>query len=372
MKCLIILDTIANAGTENSYLQLLPKLSEDIEITVVYFYADHSLLGSFRKKGIRTRFLDIQGKYGFITGTKMLLSLIKEVQPDLLISSLMRSNLISRMAALISGVQLVGTLVNDSYNPIRLQEYEGKDYWKFKAFWLLDRWTSSIPKYWISNANCLISSHVKTLGIDKSKAEVVYRGRELPAKSFLFTGSINHFVGYGRLIKRKGWLDLLEAFALVLHKNPVCTLTIFGEGPLRKTLESRVQDLGLSHSVFLPGNVPQAQEKLYDYDCFVFPSWYEGFSGALVEAMMVGMPIIASDIPMNLEAITTGIHALTFPVRDIQALASQMNYAIAHPAKMEVLGLAAKKEAVERFDIDRIAKEFEAVLRKVVTPRGLL
>ncbi|GGF46918.1 glycosyltransferase [Echinicola rosea] len=366
MKAFFILDTLANAGTEKSYLQLLPQFSEDLEVFVVYFYADHSLLSDFQNKGIKTCYLGINGKYGFYHGTKRLVKLIKEEKPDVLVSSLMRSNLISRMAAFISGVPLIGTLVNDSYNPIRLKEFKGTGYWKFKFFWLLDKWTSSIPKYWIANAKCLITSHSKSLGIDSAKADVVYRGRKLTEKKYNCYQTIHHFVGCGRLISRKGWTELLDAFHLVLQKNANCTLTIFGEGPLRSSLEEKITKLGLADKVFLPGNVAEVQEKLFDYDCFVFPSWYEGFSGALLEAMMVGIPIIASDIPMNLEAITPDKNALTFPVKDAEMLAKQMTYAINNPQKMAEMGQNAREEAIERFDIEKIAKAYERVLRRVL------
>ncbi|GAB3666884.1 glycosyltransferase [Echinicola sediminis] len=371
MKVFLILDSLANAGTENSYLQLLPEFSEEIEILVVYFYPDHFLADKFNKAGIRVQFLENTNRYGFDVGVKKLLKLVKLEKPDLMVSSLMRSNLISRMVSLISGVPLIGTLVNDSYNLIRIREHKGRGYWKFKTFWLLDKWTSSIPKFWIANALCLIQSHEHTLKINVDRATAVYRGREVPSRSFDHGLLLKHFVGYGRLIKRKGWLELIQAFTMVQEEHADSTLTIFGEGPLRKSLEEKIKELGLTHKVRLPGSISQVQDKLYDYDCFVFPSWYEGFSGALVEAMMVGIPIIASDIPMNLEAVTSNSNALTFPVKDVKELANRMKYAISNVEEMAQFGINARKEAIERFDIKKIAQEYEAVLRKVLTPPNL-
>jgi glycosyltransferase involved in cell wall biosynthesis len=99
--------------------------------------------------------------------------------------------------------------------------------------------------------------------------------------------------------------------------------------------------------------------------CFLFPSWYEGFSGALVEAMMAGMPIIASDIPMNLEAVTDKESALIFPAKKINSLTGCMLWAIENPDRMVVLGNKARKVAIERFDIDLISNQYFQVLQKI-------
>lgn len=375
MKIFFILDSLANAGTEKSYLQLLPEFSHEIQLQVVYFYPDHSLIDKFREKEIQTIYLDNQKKYSFLKGIKKLLALVRKEKPDLMVSSLMRSNLISRAVSKISGIPLVGTLVSDSYGDTRLETFQGKQLFKFKLFWQLDKWTSTIPSHWIANSGFIAKSHTTALGIPREKIEVVYRGREIPDKLWnRGEKPLNQevkeknieFVGVGRLLVTKGWIELLESFAHVNEKYPKCTLTIYGEGPLRRELEEKIGKFGLKERVFLPGNVPQVQEKLFDYDCFVFPSWYEGFSGALVEAMMAGIPIIASDIPMNLEAVTPNINALTFPVKDYKALAEQMTYAIKHPSEMALLGKNARMEATKRFDIQVIAKQYEQVLFEVL------
>lgn len=105
------------------------------------------------------------------------------------------------------------------------------------------------------------------------------------------------------------------------------------------------------------------------FHCFLFPSWYEGFSGALVEAMMAGIPIIASDIPMNLEAVTDSKTALIFKVGDSQDLFEKMTFALEHPEQMAAMGQEARREAEERFDIEKIAREYERVVRSLSPPR---
>lgn len=363
MKILFIQDTLINAGTEKSLLQILPLVTSEIEFKVVYFYPRHDLKSAYEEAKIPLVFLDLKGKYDFPAGFRKLEKLVKDEKPDLLVSSLLRSNLMARVVSLRSGVPLIGTFVNDSYNNYRLEIKKGIQQWKYKFFWGLDRLTAGIPKLYISNSACIAQSHVKTLGVPQSKTKIVYRGRRVPDHIWNPPQNQNFvFLSYGRLLQIKGFEELIRAFAQIAALFPNTRLKIFGEGINRPILEGLVIELGLQELVELPGVNIQVTEELYQADCFVFPSWYEGFSGALVEAMMAGIPIIASDIPMNLEAVTSGENALVFPVRNEGQLFEKMKEAIESPERMAQLGKNARDEAIKRFDIQVIAKEYESVL----------
>jgi glycosyltransferase involved in cell wall biosynthesis len=425
LKLLFTQDALVNAGAERSHLEILSRFSPDVEVALVYFYPKHELKSDYEEAGVRFIFLDIPEAYHFPLAVSRLVRLIRIEKPDLLISSLWRADIITRIASWITGVPLLGTLVNDSYSTIAWKDKKGQ---KYKVVYWLDRLTAGIPIHWISNAEALADSHVKTLGLKREKITVVYRGRAVPIiasdviasdagaaspeldsgkqspadktassaedlsekagsieSSLAVTGVTKHFISYGRLLERKGFQDAIHAFAQVLKIYPYCTLTIFGEGPFRKELEDQIQILGLQDSVFLPGKISNPTELLLvrdfeqpkseirnpnSFHYFLFPSWYEGFSGALVEAMMAGIPIIASDIPMNLEAVTEGKTALTFKATDNQDLAEKIRFAIEHPEQMAAMGKQARREAEERFDIEKIAREYERVVKRISPLRG--
>ena len=472
MKLLFTQDALVNAGAERSHLEILSRFSSEVDVGFVYFYPKHELKEAYVRAGIRLFFLDIPESYHFWLAVTRLVKLIRTEKPDLLVSSLWRADIITRMASWITGVPLVGTLVNDSYSPMAWKDKQGL---KYRLVYWLDRLTAGIPIHWIANAHALAESHVKTLGIKPERISVVYRGRPViasppviasearakqsplenensmkdrfvprddespviasevrakqsplesensvkdrfvlrddespviarearpkqsqkeetasaaestedkaefsdtslpPQRAGAVTRSLRNFISYGRLLERKGFQDAIRAFSQVVSSYPDCTLTIFGEGPYRRELEKLILDLGLQESVFLPGKVQNPvdllnsdlREHRTSFHCFLFPSWYEGFSGALVEAMMAGIPIIASDIPMNLEAIEADKSALVFPVGNVGALADQLLFAIQNPERMEELGKEARKVGIQNFDIEVIAKEYEEVLRGI-------
>jgi len=365
MKVIFTLDSLGNAGTEKSMLDIISHFSPAIQANVVYFYADETLKPAYEKAGIPLISLNLTGKTSWKQGIKELKKIIKEEKADLVVSSILRANIISRIACKQTGTPLIGTFVSDSYSKIRTKSFSLKRQLGFYQFYLLDRFTSSIPKVWISNSKCIKESNCRKLGVPEKKVTVIYRGRNLE----LFREKTNNaspqpfrFVYVARLLQTKGLAELVEAFQEVRKTYPEIILDVYGEGTYRRQLEAFVENNGLAKHLHIHGRVPEGWQKLYEADCFVFPSWYEGFSGSLVEAMMVGIPIIASDIPMNLEAVNPGKTALVHKVKDAADLAIQMKKAISDYPKMITMAKAARAEAAERFDIKVIARQYEDFL----------
>ncbi|MFT3909012.1 MAG: glycosyltransferase [Ferruginibacter sp.] len=368
MKVLFTLDTLANAGTEKSTLDIISHFSRDVEVKVIHFFPGFDLKAEYEKAGIPLRYVGLSGKRSFLKGTRSLVKIIREEKPDLIVSSIMRANFFTRFASLITKTPVIGTFVNDSYGDIRIAEMrKKKQYAGFRFFWLLDKRTSGIPVYWISNAISIAESNARALGIKEKKIKVIYRGREtavFPQWQPLPASTHFRLVFVGRLLERKGLAELFEALAIVRKKHKNISLDIYGEGGFRKKLETMSEQLQLQDSVSFHGKVLNGWKKLYEADCFVFPSWYEGFSGSLVEAMMAGIPIIASDIPMNMEAVSSDT-ALIYKVKDVNELADRIDKMITSYSAMIEMGKRARQEAMKRFDINVISHEYESFLKAV-------
>lgn len=101
-------------------------------------------------------------------------------------------------------------------------------------------------------------------------------------------------ISLGRLVKRKNYPLLLQAFALLKHRMDA-RLIIMGEGPEREALEQKIAQLELTDSVSLPGHVANPWSNIAQADVFVMSSLDEAFCLALVEAMACGVPVISTD-----------------------------------------------------------------------------
>ncbi len=98
----------------------------------------------------------------------------------------------------------------------------------------------------------------------------------------------------GELTKRKNNITMIEAMTEL--KDVPVVYVICGTGPMEQKLRVRVQELGLERRVFFAGYVTEVPALLKQADCFVFPSFQEGLPVAVMEAMAVGLPVIASRI----------------------------------------------------------------------------
>ena len=368
MKVLFTIDSLQQGGAEQSIANLIRYFSKDVEVSVLYFYKKDDLLPLYQTLNCDLIAMNLPGKYNWVKAIKELKKIIKNNKPDLVVSSLYRSNIISRISCKITGTPLVGTFVDDSYSVERRKTFKGVSQFKYQMTWLLDRLTSFIPKIWISNSKSIGEHNAKKLGIQESKIKVVYRGRNTGAfKEWIApTNEIFTFISIGRLYEKKGYPELIEAFAKVSSQYNNVSLHIYGEGDYRKMIEERISQLGIQDKVKLFGNVPDAWTEMYNAHCFVFPSRFEGFSGALVEAMMTGIPIISSDIPMNLEAVTEGETALVHKLKDANDLAEKMQLMITNYSTMIAMGSRARALATEKFNIQTIARQYQDILEKAV------
>jgi glycosyltransferase involved in cell wall biosynthesis len=107
----------------------------------------------------------------------------------------------------------------------------------------------------------------------------------------------------GRLVKEKGFECLLDAFAAVVHERPNLRLVIIGEGPTRKVLEARIDELGLRGNVLLPGHLEDAAQLYRAFDWVAIPSLEEGLGLIMQEAVMAGIPVLSSELPVFREQL---------------------------------------------------------------------
>jgi len=145
-----------------------------------------------------------------------------------------------------------------------------------------------------------------------------------------------------RLAKPKGHRDLLEAIGALPASCADVHFVWAGAGEEEAGLRAAVRAAGVADRVHLLGYQSNVPALLYAADLFVFPSHWEGFSRALIEAMSAGLPIVASDASSNPEQLGDGRLGLLFPNRDPARLAERISNALAHPDRMRTMAGRAR------------------------------
>jgi glycosyltransferase involved in cell wall biosynthesis len=173
-------------------------------------------------------------------------------------------------------------------------------------------------------------------------------------------------MGLGRLVAKKGFGVLLDAWPLVLAQAPLATLCIVGYGDLRSYLEQQARQMGIGERVRFPGQLERRRAAAYlaAADVFALPIVRDGVDGlpnVLLEAMGSGRPVVASRVAGVPDVIDEGIHGLIVPERDPAALAAAILRLITDRPFAEKLGRAARARVEQELTWEKTSERFEQV-----------
>lgn len=168
-------------------------------------------------------------------------------------------------------------------------------------------------------------------------------------------------ISVGRLEEQKDHETLIRAMPKVILKYPDLILKIYGEGSLRKKLKGLVDSFGLQKNIFLSGLKKNIEKYLNEADLFVFPSLYEGFPNALLEAMASGLPCIASDCSGNNDIIENDLNGKLFKVKDINALSTLILELLDDYQGRKLISSESKKKVL-LYDKNYIFAQWEKLL----------
>ena len=170
----------------------------------------------------------------------------------------------------------------------------------------------------------------------------------------------------GRLTAQKGIEDLLHAWQIVMATHPNARLEIWGEGELGEALESLAETLKITSSVKFCGHVVDVVTRLPEMDIFVLPSYIEGNSNAVLEAMRAGLPVVATRVGgTEMQVGSEGKGFLTEPGKR-EDIADRLNTLISKRDLREELGQAMRARVSRYFDIHRVAATYQDAYARLV------
>ncbi|MBM4300452.1 MAG: glycosyltransferase [Deltaproteobacteria bacterium] len=163
----------------------------------------------------------------------------------------------------------------------------------------------------------------------------------------------------------KGHQELFTAMAQIRERHPVHAL-IVGGGRRMDEVRRLAESLGLAGQVHFLGPRRDVPDLLNAMDIFVLPSYSEGVSLALLEAMAAGLPVIATEVGGLPEVVTDGENGLLIPPRDAGALAEALTRLLGASDFAKKLGQNARKHVREHYSLDRLGREINEIYGELV------
>jgi glycosyltransferase involved in cell wall biosynthesis len=170
----------------------------------------------------------------------------------------------------------------------------------------------------------------------------------------------------GRLHENKGLGDLIRAWRMVVSKLEHVRLWLVGSGDYEPELRKLIVQHNLQGYVQLTGAMPRVDRILAAADLFILPSFEEGMSMALLEAMATRLPVIVSDIPGNRELIEHEIHGLRVPLKKTEKLAQAISNVLNSAEFSDELGKNAFARIRQKYSISHIAEKHIKLFEKEI------
>ena len=175
----------------------------------------------------------------------------------------------------------------------------------------------------------------------------------------------------GRLIPIKGSNFLIEAAGDVIKGKPETVFVFLGEGELQKQMEVRALQLGIRDRVMFLGWRPDVASIMSTYDVFAFPSLNEGMGKALVEAMAMGKPVVASNVSGIRDLVVNGENGFLVPPAQPELLAKRITYLLQNPQVRQAFGAAGKKMA-GGYNAESMVEEIDQLYLSLLTEKPCL
>lgn len=377
-KILYLFQHLNVGGAEELLLTTLKHLDRSKFSPVVYCLNEKGEIGrEIEQIGIPVKSLNKKMHLLNLSVIFNLIRIFKKEKPDILHTNLFFANIFGRVASRFSGIKaVVATLHNPDYT------YEDNGKQTFKIRKAIDRYSAIFSNTaFIAVSDCVKQDFQRQLGFKNVKVlpNCIESSRYKRPDESLVREKRKELgvedddiliLNVGRLHLQKGQVYLIEAFNLIRKDNSKCKLLIIGKGIMERELRDKVDELRLRDNVIFSKDRRDIPEIMHISDIFVFPSLYEGFGIALVEAMASGLPVIASDIEPLREIISQNVDGILVEKENPQILEKTISELINDKERRVYLGKNARKKAITTFDVATHIKGLKDIYKSLISNGG--
>jgi glycosyltransferase involved in cell wall biosynthesis len=207
-------------------------------------------------------------------------------------------------------------------------------------------------------------THVIVNGVDAERIRALGARGDITRAGLGLRSDAPLLVTVARFDPVKGLDVLLRAMPALAARVPAVQLLVVGDGPLRARLQALAREVGAGDRVVFAGAIPDAARVLPLADLYVTASRGEGLPLALLEAMAVGLPVVATAVPGHTDVVEDGVTGALVPADDPERLAAAAAALLPDRARREAMGRAGRARVEERFDRARMAARIALLYRE--------
>jgi glycosyltransferase involved in cell wall biosynthesis len=352
-------------GTETMLLRFLERVDQSqFEVYVSAFFPGGELLEEASKRGGKFVLFNITNPANVFQLFSALIKLVRFLNNnkiDIIHLYGFWINIGGRFAAKLAKV------------PIIITGQRTEDNWRNVFHSFLDRFTSRWVDLYISVFNKGKELLIRRDRIPENKIVVIHNGIDLDwansiersNENFPTIGMIaafNHF---------KAQDVLIRAAPKILEKFPQAKFILAGCGCTEKKMSEMISNFGLNRHFSVPGFVKDTRQILSQLDIFVLATHSEGFPVSILEAMSVGIPVVASNVGGIPELIENGTTGILVEPNNFDQLASAIIEILENQAKAKRMGEAAKERVKKYFSIEQMMAQLESIYLNLAVKKGV-
>ena len=376
MRILFVIDSLRIGGAETSLLSMVPSLRNlGAEVHVAYLRDRTALAPGFVQAGATLHPIALgRNRVRQLTALRRV---IRTLRPDLVHTTLYEADILGRVAARSTRTRVVSSLVGQTYSKVHFSN-PAVSRSKLRAAQLLDATTARLASGFHAVSQPIADAMERRLRLPHGRMVVIPRGRSIDllgastperrAAARATVGVDDHTIlllAVARHEHEKGLDFLLHAVSKLDGKEDWRLLIAGSEGrstPLLKEIA------GADHRITFLGQRVDVADLLCAADVFVLPSRTEGFPGVVLEAMALGCPIIASDLPEVRQVSEIARFAELVSCGDVDRLAALLTAVINDPSSSRVRARPGVEVFRDTYTIETVTSQmwdwFSAIAMK--------
>ena len=372
IKIIRVVVGLNQGGVQQMILNLFKGLDKDCFEPVALAIENSGAIGKdIEREGFRVINLGLKrGSLSFIKIIWELQKVFWKERPHIVHGSSYYPSTYSRVAAKLAGVPV---LISHEHSVFKTKRPKRQ---------IISNIISRFTDMHIAVSKSVKNQVIKWYKIPESKVTVIYNGVDTglfrriksieQAKEEINISSDIFVVGYvGRLDPGKGHQYLFEAVGKIKEKYNIRCVVV-GTGRHENDIKELAEKSGVSGITDFLGLRRNVADLLSAMDVFVLPSFQEGFSNALIEAMAMECPVIASDIPGNDEAFINGKQGIFVQPGNSSALADAIEQLYKDKESRLKISVEARKSIEEQFSIKKHVEKMENLYLNLLKKKGLV